>query len=146
MFGRRYLVDSRVAYRAVNYLCQGSAADLLKKAMLRIQRMLMQRSTKSALLMQIHDEVVLEVHESEDTWIPRLVSDLMVQVPECRLPLKASVERADGNWENLHKVCMACGDSFVEIETPDKQKITVHESTKEKTCPLNARWPKLMSC
>jgi DNA polymerase I-like protein with 3'-5' exonuclease and polymerase domains len=129
MFGRRYLVDPRVAYRAVNYLCQGSAADLLKKAMLKIQHMLNECQAKSALLLQIHDEVVFEVHESEDSWIPREIIKIMQDVPECRLPIKASLERADGNWEDLHKVCLRCGGSILPEE--------------KHACPQNARWPQI---
>lgn len=128
LFGRRYLVDPRVAYRAVNYRCQGSAADLIKKAMLRVHRFLRGNGLKSNILLMIHDELIIEVHESEDKWLPRKLIDLMQDVPESRLPIKASLERADGNWENLHKVCLKCGES--------------KEENLEHVCPLQGRWPR----
>lgn len=128
MFGRRYLIFRDKGYKAVNYLCQGSAADLLKRAMVKLYEFFKANGLKSAMLMQIHDEVVFEVHESEDKWLPREIVRIMTDVPECRVPIKASMERADGNWEELHKVCMKCGESIY----PDQEHI----------CPLQGRWPK----
>lgn len=128
MFGRRYLIYREKGYKAVNYLCQGSAADLLKHAMVRLDDLIVGQNLKSRMLQQIHDEVVFEIHESEDKWLPREIMKIMSDVPQCRIPIKVSCERSDGNWENLHKVCMKCGSST--------------DPNKEHICLLNgSRWP-----
>ena len=103
MLGRRYLIDQNFGYKSVNYVCQGSAADILKRSMVRIDQLLRKKRLRSAMLLTIHDEVVLEIHHSEQSWLPKKIVDIMVDVPECKLPLKVSVERAEGSWENLIK-------------------------------------------
>ena len=132
MFGRRYLINRDKGYVAVNYLCQGSAADLIKRVMVKLGDLFRAEALRSNILMMVHDELVFEVHESEDSWLPRKLVEVMQAAPECRVPIKVSVERADGNWEDLHKVCMKCGGSL---------DGSIHIDTKEKQCPQDSRWP-----
>lgn len=67
-YGRRYPIDRRFAYRATNYDIQGSAADLIKQAMINVHDL--QNSVpyhgKMFLLLSIHDELIIEVHKSID--------------------------------------------------------------------------------
>jgi DNA polymerase-1 len=100
--GRRYVIDPQYAYKGVNYLCQGGAADVLKRAMMRVGRVL--DNYKSKMIMTIHDEIVVEIHESEEKFLPKQIVRLMGDNPELIIPLKVSVERANGNWHNLEKV------------------------------------------
>lgn len=59
-FGRRYLIDTDFAYRAVNYLVQGTCADIMKQAMINVDE-LFEEWTGSRLLLTLHDELVLEI-------------------------------------------------------------------------------------
>jgi len=59
--GRTYFLEERFSYRAVNYLVQGTAADILKNALVRIDRLFQRRWKGCSLLLPIHDEIVIEV-------------------------------------------------------------------------------------
>lgn len=64
-FGREYTIDPNRAYVATNYDLQGSAADLIKRAMIRVENKLQEETDgKAQLLLQIHDELLIEVHNS----------------------------------------------------------------------------------
>ena len=99
IFGRRrYLADiaSRNATvrglaerNAINAPIQGSAADIMKLAMVRIARALHEEGLQSAMIMQVHDEVVLEVVPAEQERVERLVREAMEQAVEMRIPLRA---------------------------------------------------------
>lgn len=101
-FGRKYLIDPRFAYKGMNYFCQGSAADIIKRAMIRVGRYL--ENKKSGMLMTIHDEIVCQIHESEIATVPKQIVKMMEYAPEFKVPLKVSAEVAVGNWENLKKL------------------------------------------
>ncbi|MEZ8292785.1 DNA polymerase [Vibrio splendidus] len=67
---------------------QGSAADLIKKAMVECQEMLLNINSKSRMFMQIHDELIFEIHESEYNKIPALINDTMLNTLALKVPLK----------------------------------------------------------
>ncbi len=70
-YGRRwYCPNPQFAYKAPNFLCQGGGADVLKVAMNRIDDYLRSNDCRSRLILQVHDELVLEVHESEREVVP----------------------------------------------------------------------------
>jgi len=104
MFGRRYLIDPRYAYKGVNYLCQGSAADIMKRAMVRVDSFLQREAPKARILMTIHDELVIEIPEKDEAWLPAEIVKRMIECPECKLPLKVPIEREGASWEQLEKV------------------------------------------
>jgi len=85
---------------AVNTPLQGTAADLIKIAMIRIDAELRKRKLESKMLLQVHDELVFEVPEPELDTIRRLVTDLMEQVHELKVPLKVDVG-VGPNWRDL---------------------------------------------
>jgi DNA polymerase-1 len=82
---------------AVNTVIQGSAADLIKMAMIRVHRRLGQESLRAQLLLQIHDELVLEVPPDEMDRVSRLVSDEMSGVGDLSVRLKVDL-KAGANW------------------------------------------------
>jgi len=85
---------------AVNTPLQGTAADLIKLAMIRIDAELRQRALQSRMLLQVHDELVFEVPESELEAMKQLVTQHMENVYELKVPLK--VELGVGpNWRDL---------------------------------------------
>jgi DNA polymerase-1 len=85
---------------AVNTPLQGTAADLIKIAMIRIDAALRERNLKSRMTLQVHDELVFEVPEKEVETIRTLVRDQMEQVHPLTVPLQVEVG-AGKNWRDL---------------------------------------------
>jgi DNA polymerase-1 len=76
---------------AVNAPIQGTAADLIKKAMVLMYREMRQRGLRSRLIMQVHDELVFEVHEDELELMRRLVRDRMEGAAELSVPIRVDL-------------------------------------------------------
>jgi DNA polymerase I len=111
VFGRRlWLLEIRsgnnarrqAAERAaINAPMQGTAADLIKLAMIAVQRWLEDESMQTRLVMQVHDELVLEVPEAELTAVRERVPQLMTAVAQLAVPLIVELG-AGPNWERAH--------------------------------------------
>ncbi len=86
---------------AVNTVIQGSAADIMKVAMLRIDKALKEHSPSTKMLLQIHDELVFEVPEGELEKVHALVKEAMEGAVELSLPLRASIETGK-SWGTIH--------------------------------------------
>ena len=86
---------------AINYPIQGSAADIIKQAMLRVWNRLRHDGMKSRLIMQVHDELVFEVPEDERLRMEMLVSHEMERAVPLKVPLKVDV-RCGRNWSEAH--------------------------------------------
>jgi DNA polymerase-1 len=86
---------------AINAPMQGTAADLIKLSMVKVQQVLdvEQRGTK--MIMQVHDELVFEVPEAEVDWIKLEIPRLMAGVAELKVPLLAEVG-VGTNWDKAH--------------------------------------------
>ena len=98
--GRRYLPDltsdnrqrREMAERmALNAPIQGSAADIIKVAMLGVEKEIAVRGLKSRLLLQVHDELILEVGHGELEELTALVREQMGSAADLRVPLDVSV-------------------------------------------------------
>jgi DNA polymerase-1 len=84
----------------VNTPLQGTAADLIKLAMIRIDEELTSRKLGARMLLQVHDELVFEVPNGEINEVRQLVEDQMQNVYDLRVPLVA--ESGIGpNWRDL---------------------------------------------
>jgi DNA polymerase-1 len=86
---------------AINAPMQGTAADLIKMAMIAVQNWLEKSALKSRLVLQVHDELVLEVPEGELMEIRTHLPRLMCQVAELKVPLVVEVG-VGPNWEAAH--------------------------------------------
>jgi len=107
---RRYLKDIHAANRqlrqaaervAVNMPIQGSQADMIKIAMIRLQKRLEEESLKSRMVLQVHDELLFEVPENEVDYLKTIVHKEMQEA----LPLSVPVEIGMGigkNWLDAH--------------------------------------------
>jgi len=85
---------------AVNTPLQGTAADLIKIAMIRIDAAIRERGLSSRMTLQVHDELVFEVPEKEIEWMRLLVREHMEKVHQLAVPLQ--VEMGVGpNWRDL---------------------------------------------
>jgi DNA polymerase-1 len=85
---------------AVNTPLQGTAADLIKVAMIRIDAALQEQKLKSRMTLQVHDELVFEVPEKEVEVMQSLVREHMEKVHELAVPLLVEME-AGPNWRDL---------------------------------------------
>jgi DNA polymerase I len=86
---------------AINMPIQGTAADLLKLAMIRVDREIAARKFQSAMLLTVHDEMVFEVPMAEIEEMKALVKETMEGVWELKVPLKVNVAVGD-NWAEAH--------------------------------------------
>ena len=85
---------------AVNTPLQGTAADLIKLAMIRIDKALRERSLKSRMTLQVHDELVFEVPEGEVDTMQSLVREQMEKVHALAVPLRVEIG-VGPNWRDL---------------------------------------------
>lgn len=86
---------------AINYPIQGSAADIIKKAMLGVQQEIRKQQLNSKLIMQVHDELVFEVPENELATMQKLVVQQMSCAVELKIPLKVDLGWGK-NWSEAH--------------------------------------------
>ena len=107
---RRYLSDINSANavvrgfaerNAVNAPIQGSAADVIKLAMIGVHGAMKEANLKSKMLLQVHDELVFDVHESETNLMKDLVKREMESAVEFIVPIEVEMEVAD-NWLDAH--------------------------------------------
>jgi len=113
LFGRRlYLPDihnknanarAGAERAAINAPMQGTASDLIKRAMIDVSRWLVSDDLKSKLIMQVHDELVLEVLEAELDLVKEKLPQIMAKVDEGMLNVPLVAEVGVGmNWEEAH--------------------------------------------
>ncbi len=86
---------------AINAPMQGTAADLIKKAMVAVQQTLDDGRRATRMIMQVHDELVFEVPDAEIDWVKAEIPRLMAGVAELSVPLLAEVG-VGANWEQAH--------------------------------------------
>ncbi|MBI5716478.1 MAG: DNA polymerase I [Burkholderiales bacterium] len=87
--------------QAINAPMQGTAADLIKLAMIAVQAELDREGRATAMVMQVHDELVFEVPEAEIEWARAAVPRLMAGVAQLKVPLLAEVG-VGPNWDEAH--------------------------------------------
>ena len=86
---------------AINAPMQGTAADLIKLAMIAVQKYLDEEHVETRLIMQVHDELVLEVPETELAQAKEAVRELMQSVAKLEVPLIVDVGMGN-NWDEAH--------------------------------------------
>ncbi|MBI2744838.1 MAG: DNA polymerase I [Burkholderiales bacterium] len=111
VFGRRlYLPEinspngprrSGAERAAINAPMQGTAADLIKLSMNKVQEVLDAEGRKTKMIMQVHDELVFEVPEDEVTWLRHEIPKIMAGVAQLKVPLLAEVG-VGPNWDKAH--------------------------------------------
>ena len=94
-----YMVRNTGERMALNTPIQGSAADILKKAMVDLYSEMTKRNLKSKILIQVHDELVLNVYKDELEEVKELVRDKMENVIKLSVPLKVDIETGNDWYE-----------------------------------------------
>lgn len=110
LFGRkRFLPDINSKNRtiksmaervAINSPIQGTAADIIKKAMINIQNVMDERELESKMILQVHDELIFEVPDHEVDEMKLLIKEKMENVVELKVPLTVEVGVGQ-NWYDL---------------------------------------------
>jgi len=107
---RRYLPDLKNPNQtkrnlsermAINTMFQGSAADLIKLAMIKLQEALTRQGLAARMILQVHDELVLEVEDGAVEEASRLVREVMETAAELKVPLKVGLAHG-ANWDEAH--------------------------------------------
>ena len=111
MFGRKRMIPELASASkqlqafgqrtAMNHPMQGSAADIIKIAMVRLQQILVEENLKSKIMIQVHDELDLSVLPSELETIKKIVKDVMENVVSLAVPLVVDIGVGD-NWAQAH--------------------------------------------
>ncbi len=115
LFGRKCYIDGinnkNLSFRnfairaAVNAPIQGSAADVIKKAMIKVDKFLEEKQTKSKMILQVHDELLFEMHESEINYLLMDIKKIMENstLPEIELDIPLVADIGQGyNWAEAH--------------------------------------------
>jgi DNA polymerase I len=87
--------------QAINAPMQGTAADLIKLSMVKVQETLDREQRRTKMVMQVHDELVFEAPEDEVDWLKVEIPRLMAGVADLRVPLLAEIG-VGANWEEAH--------------------------------------------
>lgn len=86
---------------AVNTVIQGTAAEIMKKAMIRLDKAIKEAGLKSRMLLQVHDEVIFEVPENEVETMQSLVKSCMENAYTLSVPLRVGLE-VGASWGEMH--------------------------------------------
>ena len=86
---------------AINTPIQGTAADLIKLAMINVDAAFSERGLKTAMLLSVHDEIVFEVPPEELETVKKLIKEIMEGIWDLKVPLKVNIAPG-GNWAEAH--------------------------------------------
>ena len=107
---RRYLPDIHSANavvrgfaerNAINAPIQGSAADIIKLAMVAVHEAMSKEKLESRMILQVHDELVFDVHRAEIQQMQLLVKNAMEQAVSMEVPMEVEMKTAS-NWLEAH--------------------------------------------
>ena len=85
----------------MNSPIQGTAADIIKLAMIRVNDRIQKEGLRSQLLLQIHDELLVETHIDEIEAVRKILEEEMDQVIQLSVPLEIDVQQGN-NWNEAH--------------------------------------------
>ena len=96
---RNYVVRSFGERVAMNTPIQGSAADIIKVAMVRVYKELKLRNLKSKLILQVHDELIIETYKDEKDEVKEILKNTMESSIKLNVPLKVDIMMGDSWYE-----------------------------------------------
>lgn len=98
---KNFTVRGFAERNAINSPIQGSAADIIKVAMIELEQKIQERGFKSSMLLQVHDELVFEVHEDEQAEFEQLVIETMMSASQLEVPMEVEAGYGE-NWLEAH--------------------------------------------
>ncbi|MBS3914826.1 MAG: hypothetical protein KG003_10015 [Bacteroidetes bacterium] len=106
-FNRRYYIEAEKAYKGVNYLVQGTSADIVKNRIVACQNFIKKEKPLSKLVVPVHDEAIFFAHKSEHRQIIPYFKGIMEE--RCiQTFLPTSVARAKTSWADKKDICIEC--------------------------------------
>ncbi|MDP8925129.1 MAG: DNA polymerase I, partial [Chloroflexota bacterium] len=96
-----YAVRAAGQRQAINHPIQGTASDIVKTAMIRVQQLIDQRGLKTMMVLQVHDELLFEAPRDELREFAAELKAIMEGATELSVPLRVELKTGD-NWEELH--------------------------------------------
>ena len=112
-YGRRYEINPKFAYKGVNYLVQGTSADILSERMIEIAKFLQDK--KSSILLQVHDEIICEIHYSELETVPFEIKNLL-EINSLEIPLTVDMEICTPSWATKRFFEVPTIDHYIDWE------------------------------
>jgi DNA polymerase I len=99
---RNFLASSNAERIAINTPIQGTAADMIKIAMTNISKAIKEQNLKSRMILQVHDELVFDVHKSEIDEVKAIIMDKMpTAIPNLKVPIEVEIGMGQ-NWLEAH--------------------------------------------
>ena len=95
-----YIIRQQGERIALNTPIQGTSADIIKKAMIEIDKEITKRNLKTKMIIQVHDELIFNVPNEEIEEVTKLVTELMENTCKLEVPLKVEVDYGN-NWYNV---------------------------------------------
>ena len=95
----KYLVRNFAERVAMNMPLQGTASDIIKLAMIKVSHSLQQQNLKSQLILQIHDELIIDCYPGEEEMVENILKTEMENITTLKVPLIVTV----GEGENLYE-------------------------------------------
>jgi DNA polymerase-1 len=104
-YPQQKFIDNSMRRVLMNYPIQGTAADLMKKAMIDIDREVLSKEKDVKLLLQIHDDLVFEIKDNDEVvkHLSKRISDIMCSVYPLSVPVEVDVKRGK-NWGEMEKI------------------------------------------
>ena len=94
-YGRIYKIASDFGYKGVNYLVQGTSADIMSERMIAVDDYL--KETQSGILLQVHDEIICEIHNDDLRTVPFEIQKLL-EINSLEIPLQVDMEICSPSW------------------------------------------------
>lgn len=94
-YGRVYKIPANFAYKGVNYLVQGTSADIMNERLIEAHRYL--KTQQSRVLLQVHDEIICEVHKDEIRTVPYEIQKILAN-NSLGIPFQVDMELCDPSW------------------------------------------------
>ncbi|HPF82699.1 MAG TPA: DNA polymerase I [Bacilli bacterium] len=92
-----YMIRQQGERMALNTPIQGTSADIIKLAMIEVYKRIQKENLKSKLIIQVHDELILDVKKDEQDKIKEILTDVMENIIKLNVPLKVDIEYGN-NW------------------------------------------------
>lgn len=102
-FGRRYYIPRDKGYRCLNYLCQGTSAELIKRGMVKVWKFLREGGYKAKILLQVHDEIKVSMPRSEQQELVPKIIELLEDRTSFFVPITVDAECVTRRWSQKKK-------------------------------------------
>jgi len=109
LFGREYEIDRHKAYKAVNYMVQGSSAEIMKRSIVRVDNFLRADYSGSYVVGTVHDELISEIYEGHHSaqLMSKIIKLMQVdshRIPNLQIPLPVGMKYTRTDWSHAKEV------------------------------------------